>query len=113
MALKSEAVTRHLDGKPPRKIIYVPDQTRSASSPEFFSMTLAARLRCRRCARWDSTAASLAIAIQPPSTAVEGRAGAMRCSPRQPRQFSQGATRDGRERHPEIRPPSQSRSPDA
>jgi leucyl-tRNA synthetase len=26
MALKSEAVTRHLDGKPPRKIIYVPDK---------------------------------------------------------------------------------------
>ena len=26
MALKSEAVTRHLDGKPPKKIIFVPDK---------------------------------------------------------------------------------------
>ena len=26
MALKSEAVVRHLDGKPPKKIIYVPDK---------------------------------------------------------------------------------------
>src|ERR1700692_3205649 len=51
-------------------------------------MTLAARLRCRRGARGDAPAASLAIAIQPPATAVEGRAAAMRCSPRQPRQFS-------------------------
>ena len=26
LALKSEAVTRHLGGKPPRKVIYVPDK---------------------------------------------------------------------------------------